>query len=124
MQYVGESEISLQDRFSEHVGYVKNKHLTKATGGHYNLPGHTISDMRVTIVETSLDWAVPSSDQLKLAWAWMNLAKTWPSSAPAYFLILLIFLPIFSFMIVKFSDEIESLEKKINQSKTFYSIIK
>ena len=59
MQYVGESERSLQDRFSEHLGYVKNKHLTKATGGHYNLPGHTVSDMRVTIVEK-----IHSSDPL------------------------------------------------------------
>ena len=59
MQYVGESERSLQDRFSEHLGYVKNKHITKATGAHYNLPGHTVSDMRVTIVEK-----IHSSDPL------------------------------------------------------------
>ena len=44
---VGESERSLQDPFS----YVRNKHLTKAEGCHNNLPGHTVSDMRVTIVE-------------------------------------------------------------------------
>ena len=59
MQYVGESERSLQDRFSEHLGYARNKHLTKAKGGHYNLPGHTVSDMRVTIVEK-----IHSSDPL------------------------------------------------------------
>ena len=51
MQYVGESERSLQDRFSEHRGYVINNHLSKATGYHFNLPGHTVSDMRVTILE-------------------------------------------------------------------------
>ena len=36
-QYIGESERSLQDRFSEHKGYVVNKHLNKATGEHFNL---------------------------------------------------------------------------------------
>jgi hypothetical protein len=30
---------------------VRNKDLTEATGAHFNLPGHTITDMKVTIVE-------------------------------------------------------------------------
>ena len=51
MQYIGESERSLQQRFSEHKGYAINKHLTKATGAHFNLPGHSASDMKVTILE-------------------------------------------------------------------------
>ena len=51
MQYIGESERSLQLRFSEHRGYVINKHLAKATGAHFNLPGHSASDMKVTILE-------------------------------------------------------------------------
>ena len=51
MQYIGESERSLQYRFSEHKGYVINKHLAKATGAHFNLPGHSVSDMTVTILE-------------------------------------------------------------------------
>ena len=51
IQYIGESERSLQERFSEHRAYVVNKHLTKATGAHYNTPGHSVSDMRVTILE-------------------------------------------------------------------------
>ena len=46
MQYIGVSE-----RFSEHRGYVTNKHLSKATGAHFNLPGHRTNDMRVTILE-------------------------------------------------------------------------
>ena len=41
MQYIGESERSLQERFSEH----------RATGNHFNLPGHGASDMLVTILE-------------------------------------------------------------------------
>ena len=51
MQYIGESERSLQERFSEHKAYVVNKHLTKATGAHYNTPGHSVSDMQVSILE-------------------------------------------------------------------------
>ena len=51
VQYIGESERSLQERFSEHRGYVANKQLTKATGQHFNLPGHGASDMLVTIIE-------------------------------------------------------------------------
>ena len=51
VQYIGESDRSLQDRFAEHRGYVTNRHIHKATGYHFNLPGHRISDMEVTILE-------------------------------------------------------------------------
>ena len=51
MQYIGETDRSLQTRFSEHRGYVTNKMLRKATGNHFNQPGHTISNMEVTILE-------------------------------------------------------------------------
>ena len=51
VQYVGETERSLQERFSEHKAYVVNKHLQKATGAHYNTPGHSLSDMQVSVVE-------------------------------------------------------------------------
>ena len=51
MQYIGESERSLQERFREHKACVVNKHLKKATGAHYNTPGHSVSDMQVSILE-------------------------------------------------------------------------
>ena len=50
-QYIGETDRSLQDRFSEHRGYVTRKIMHKATGEHYNLPGHKMADMEVTILE-------------------------------------------------------------------------
>ena len=52
-QYIGETDRSIQARFSEHKDfvYVANKHLNKATGNHFNQPGHIISDMQVTIIE-------------------------------------------------------------------------
>ena len=51
VQYIGESERTLQDRFSEHKGYVVNQKLNKTTGEHYNIKGHKVSDMQVTILE-------------------------------------------------------------------------
>ena len=50
-QYVGETDRKLQDRFSEHIGYVKNQKLEKATGYHFNLPGHKMADMEITVLE-------------------------------------------------------------------------
>ena len=50
-QYVGETSRSLQERFSEHLGYVKNKHLNKVTGEHFNTKGHNHSDMKISIIE-------------------------------------------------------------------------
>ena len=50
-QYVGETNRTLQARFSEHLGYVKNKHTNKITGAHFNLTGHRQSDMEISIIE-------------------------------------------------------------------------
>jgi hypothetical protein len=49
-QYLGETDRSLQERFSDHKGYVNNHKLTQATGHHFNLPGHSVSDMRVMAI--------------------------------------------------------------------------
>ena len=51
IQYIGEIERTLRERFSEHKGYVVNNKLTKATGEHFNSKGHKASDMRVTVLE-------------------------------------------------------------------------
>ena len=40
MQYVGETERVVRERFREHIGYVKNKQFEKATGWHFNQKGH------------------------------------------------------------------------------------
>ena len=53
-QYVGESNRSLQSRFSEHLGYVKNQQVSKATGEHFSMKGHQISDMEISIIENYL----------------------------------------------------------------------
>ena len=38
-------------RFGEHLGYVRNKKLNEPTGQHFNLPGHNITMMEVTLLE-------------------------------------------------------------------------
>ena len=50
-QYIGETERSVKERFSEHKGYVKNNNHAKSTGAHFNSKGHSLSDMHITIVE-------------------------------------------------------------------------
>ena len=50
MEYIGQTGRTLAKRFSEHMGYVRNK-LNEPTGKHFNLVGHSISDMEITILE-------------------------------------------------------------------------
>ena len=51
MKYIGETKRILKFRLAEHRGYINNKDETKATGKHFNLPGHRLSDLSVTILE-------------------------------------------------------------------------
>ena len=50
-QYVGESHRTAHSRFNDHRGYVRREVLDKATGEHFNLPGHSGSDMNFQIIE-------------------------------------------------------------------------
>ena len=50
-QYIGQSERTLQARFSEHRDYVKQEKVEKACGWHFNKKGHSVRDMKVTVVE-------------------------------------------------------------------------
>ena len=49
--YIGESERTLKDRISEHIGYIRTKKHNQATGHHFNLPGHSLADMKVIGLE-------------------------------------------------------------------------
>ena len=35
----------------EHLGYARTNDQTKVTGRHFNLPGHSIADMKFTIIK-------------------------------------------------------------------------
>ena len=50
-QYIGETGKTLSQRFAQHRGYVRNNIAEKANGAHYNIPGHTMADMKITILE-------------------------------------------------------------------------
>ena len=50
-QYIGQSERTLQARFSEHRDYVKHEKVEKACGWHFNKKGHSVHNMRVTVLE-------------------------------------------------------------------------
>ena len=50
-RYIGQTEKSLHERFSQHRGYVNRRIFSYATGHHFNLPGHSISNITVTILE-------------------------------------------------------------------------
>ena len=50
-QYIGETERMLKDRFLEHKGYANSNNQTKATGLHFSQKGHSISNMKITVLE-------------------------------------------------------------------------
>lgn len=52
IQYIGETGRRLDERFREHVGYVRNDNQSQPTGHHFNLPGHSLSNMQVVILES------------------------------------------------------------------------
>ena len=41
----------LKYRLAEHRGYVTNGVTSQATGEHFNMPGHSLADLSVTIIE-------------------------------------------------------------------------
>ena len=51
LRYIGESKISIKYCIADHRGYVVNKHVYKATGAHFNLSGHSLNNMKFTILE-------------------------------------------------------------------------
>ena len=50
-RYIGESSRPLKERVKEHVDYVRRLFPTQATGQHFNMPVHDLSNMTITILE-------------------------------------------------------------------------
>ena len=50
LKYIGETKRIMKFRLAEHRGYIGNNDDT-ATGEHFNSPGHSISDLSITILE-------------------------------------------------------------------------
>ena len=41
----------LKNRLSDHRGYITNQVLNVSTGDHFNLPGHSLANVQITILE-------------------------------------------------------------------------
>ena len=50
-QYIGESKRKLKERFGEHKGYIRSSNKSQPTGAHFSLPGHSIDNMNILILE-------------------------------------------------------------------------
>ena len=58
--YIGETGRPLKQRFSEHQRDAANKDITKPSGKHFSLPGHSETDMCIIGIEQVL----PKEDAL------------------------------------------------------------
>ena len=50
-KYIGQTGRIIKHRIADHRGYITNQVLARATGAHFNLPGHSLADMRYTVLE-------------------------------------------------------------------------
>ena len=50
-RYIGESKRPITNRIADHRDYIVIKHIGKATGAHFSLPGLSLANMRFTILE-------------------------------------------------------------------------
>ena len=50
-KYIGETKRTLRSRLAEHRGYIVNKDTEKATGAHFNSPGHSVANLKISVIE-------------------------------------------------------------------------
>ena len=50
-RYIGSTGRELKHRLADHRGYIQNQVTSRATGAHWNLPGHSLADLRVSVLE-------------------------------------------------------------------------
>ena len=50
-RYIGVTEHPIRERIYQHIGYARNNMKNRATGEHFNLPGHSTHNMKFTILE-------------------------------------------------------------------------
>ena len=51
MKYIGETKRILKFRLADHRGYINSQDESKATGEHFNSPGHSLSDLSIIVFE-------------------------------------------------------------------------
>ena len=50
-RYIGQTKRKLKNRIADHRGYISNQVLSTPTREHFNLPGHFLADMKVSVIE-------------------------------------------------------------------------
>ena len=50
-KYIGETGIMLKVRLFDHMGYINNQVVSVTTGDHFNMPGHSLANMKSQILE-------------------------------------------------------------------------
>ena len=50
-RYIGETSRMLKARLSDHRGYINNTVVNLTTGDHFNQPGHSLANLKVSILE-------------------------------------------------------------------------
>ena len=50
-RYIGETGRMVKARLSDHCGYISNQVIGVATEDHFNLPGHSLADLSITVLE-------------------------------------------------------------------------
>ena len=51
LRYIGQTKRALKYRLAEHRGYVNQNITDKSTGSHFNLPGHSQANLKITVLE-------------------------------------------------------------------------
>ena len=51
LQYIGQTTRSLDERVREHIGYIRNLHTNQPTGEHFNLHGHELYYLKVSVLQ-------------------------------------------------------------------------
>ena len=49
--FFGETGRIMKHWLAEHRGYVNNQVLSVSTGEHFNMPGHSLANIKVTLLE-------------------------------------------------------------------------
>ena len=49
--YIGEKGRLMKNCLSDHWGHIHNQVLSVSTGNHVNLPGYSLADVKITILE-------------------------------------------------------------------------
>ena len=51
LRYIGQTTRSSDERMRQHIGYIRNLHTNQPTVEHFNLPGHELYNLKVSVLE-------------------------------------------------------------------------